>query len=1005
MKFQSFLVFLLGVFAPVIAAAEYWISVASFKNRDSAESALIKTQARSEQAFAIYGARTDKGYFFRVMAGPYLTQREAKRAQKTLSANGLNAGWIWSDGPQALKQRASNLDEASSSRESLLSGDLSGYEASSSGSEWDRDWYDEWDDELEFDENIDLGTEDTLAPENNAPIQKSIPQIPETAPEGYQLNKLRREARAPPFEHLNLAVSLNQTRPKLPPNSEPQKKNTSKDAVPAYSPEKILEFSLDMPVTLPRRETVPEGFAVDGRLQETIWASLPGADNFLVDDPDTFAKPAYRTLVKAFYTQKGLYVGIDMEQPAETLVRRLSSRDSYVRRDSVGVYLDTSGEGRYGYWMTVALGGSQSDGTLLPERQFSRDWDGAWYSGTQLTKTGWSAEFFLPWSQVAMPQNAGQRTIKVYLSRKVAHLDEDWSLPALPRTQPLFMSRMQPLMLDGVAPVQNWSVFPYLSSTNDFVRGDVSNKIGADLFWRPSTNFQATAAFKPDFGSVESDDVVVNLGAFETFFPEKRLFFQEGIEVFTATPRAEGGKPTTLLNTRRIGGIGREPELPDGIRLSDLERQKPVELEGALKTVGSIGALRYGILGAFEDQVSYEADGQRFEQEGTEYGVARALYEDKTKAGDYRAIGLLSTLTSHPDQETQAHGVDYHYLTARGEWEVDGQFLFSSADERRDGFGGFVDIGRDFGKGRRLRLGYSHYDQDLNINDLGYLRRNNLRGANGRYEINRSTSNRYRKSYVGYWFRLERNSVGEYVRKAIGVDSKVDLLDQSKVELSAAFFPAHYEDFESRGNGTYRLGDRSRLKGKYQTDRAKPVSYEINFYREDEQLSGAQVAAAVGANWRPRDNLNLGFGIGFVDRAGWLLWRNGINFATYQTNEWRPRFQLEYFPAVNHQIKLSTQWVAIRAKRRANYQLQVNGNPLTAVDDSIVKSEDFALSNLSLQLRYRWQIAPLSDLYVVYTLNGRQESVSDSFDSLFTDALRDPLAEQLTIKLRYRFGS
>ena len=91
--------------------------------------------------------------------------------------------------------------------------------------------------------------------------------------------------------------------------------------------------------------------------------------------------------------------------------------------------------------------------------------------------------------------------------------------------------------------------------------------------------------------------------------------------------------------------------------------------------------------------------------------------------------------------------------------------------------------------------------------------------------------------------------------------------------------------------------------------------------------------------------------------------------------------------------------------RRANYQLQANGDSLTAVNDSIARSEDFALSNLSLQLRYRWQIAPLSDLYVVYTLNGRQESVSDSFDSLFTDALRDPLAEQLTIKLRYRFGS
>ena len=60
--------------------------------------------------------------------------------------------------------------------------------------------------------------------------------------------------------------------------------------------------------------------------------------------------------------------------------------------------------------------------------------------------------------------------------------------------------------------------------------------------------------------------------------------------------------------------------------------------------------------------------------------------------------------------------------------------LFSSADKRENGVGGFVDIGRDLGEGRRVSVGYSHYDEHLNINDLGYLRRNDLRGANGRYE-------------------------------------------------------------------------------------------------------------------------------------------------------------------------------------------------------------------------------------------------------------------------------
>ena len=58
----------------------------------------------------------------------------------------------------------------------------------------------------------------------------------------------------------------------------------------------------------------------------------------------------------------------------------------------------------------------------------------------------------------------------------------------------------------------------------DLLESDATENVGADVFWRPSTNFQATAAIKPDFGAVESDDVVVNLGAFETFFPEKRLF-------------------------------------------------------------------------------------------------------------------------------------------------------------------------------------------------------------------------------------------------------------------------------------------------------------------------------------------------------------------------------------------------------------------------------------------------------------------------------------------------
>ena len=57
-------------------------------------------------------------------------------------------------------------------------------------------------------------------------------------------------------------------------------------------------------------------------------------------------------------------------------------------------------------------------------------------------------------------------------------------------------------------------------------------------------------------------------------------------------------------------------------------------------------------------------------------------------------------------------------------------------------------------------------------------------------------------------------------------------------------------------------------------------------------------------------------------------------------------------------------------------------------------------------MRYRWQIAPLSDLFVVYTRgsNFTNNTVDDGFDNLFRDALDQPVIDFLVIKLRYRFG-
>ena len=72
------------------------------------------------------------------------------------------------------------------------------------------------------------------------------------------------------------------------------------------------------------------------------------------------------------------------------------------------------------------------------------------------------------------------------------------------------------------------TVIPFASITSDQATEQDDAKAGADLVWKVSPGFQVSATVNPDFGAVEVDDVILNLTAMETYFPEKRLFFFGG---------------------------------------------------------------------------------------------------------------------------------------------------------------------------------------------------------------------------------------------------------------------------------------------------------------------------------------------------------------------------------------------------------------------------------------------------------------------------------------------
>ena len=97
---------------------------------------------------------------------------------------------------------------------------------------------------------------------------------------------------------------------------------------------------------------------------------------------------------------------------------------------------------------------------------------------------------------------------------------------------------------------------------------------------------------------------------------------------------------------------------------------------------------------------------------------------------------------------------------------------------------------------------------------------------------------------------------------------------------------------------------------------------------------------------------------------------------------------------------MKLQAIGLKGRLRQGYRVQPGGDAL-AVADPI---DDIDVQNLGFQIRYRYELAPLSYIYVVYGRGGfDQEPVEDGAGRLLRDSFRLRDDEQLLIKVSYRF--
>lgn len=415
---------------------------------------------------------------------------------------------------------------------------------------------------------------------------------------------------------------------------------------------------------------------IDGVDGDEAWRVATVIDGFRQFDPVEDAEPSMRTEARITYDDRNLYVFVRAFDPhPDSIMSLLSRRDERTQSDYVRLIIDSYHDRRTGYQFMVNPAGVQRDAYLFNDSNEDITWNAVWDVSTSIDSLGWTAEFRIPLSQLRYPPRE-EHTFGIGIHREVARLNERSSWPLYRRSQFGLASQLGEVGgLRGLASNRRLELMPYSVQSNETrLRADGYGRaqrmaLGADVKYGLSSNLTLDATINPDFGQVEADPAVLNLGAFEQFFEERRPFFLEGTGIFRFDIDCNDGQCTGPFYSRRIG------RAPQAGFLSEDPNAVPLNstILGAAKVTGRLSrGLSVGILDAITGRESV-AESLTVEPR-TNYLVARAQQDLR---GGRSGLGAVFTAVNR-----QLDGYTEDYLRAEAYTAgFDARHRFGPGDE------------------------------------------------------------------------------------------------------------------------------------------------------------------------------------------------------------------------------------------------------------------------------------------------------------------------------------
>ncbi|MFT7559742.1 MAG: hypothetical protein ACI93R_001657 [Flavobacteriales bacterium] len=721
---------------------------------------------------------------------------------------------------------------------------------------------------------------------------------------------------------------------------------------------------------------------LDGVLDESEWAEARIVNNFTTVEPYSLVPPEHSTLARIISNKDGIYIGIVNEQGASSQRVERIQRDGDQTADNNQIIIDFDNNKAAAYGFIVGSGGSIRDGIWSDENNFSHEWDGNWKAATHSDDKAWTSEIFIPWDIAPMAKAVGdKRELAIYIGRQVSYLAKEYASAGINASGSRFLSEFPSLTINNYA---SSSFNAFVSSTGrvDLLNDEQDGDVSLELFWKPDTSKQISLALNPDFGQVESDDLVVNFSAEESFFGDKRPFFTENQSLFDVS----GTFGLRMVHTRRMGG------------LSDVGGET-ADIDAALKFTSNGEQYSYGAFAVTE------RDGDV--SQGRDYFAGR-LVKNTQKSN----LGYMATYVERPDllRTAATHSFDYKFKLDQ-KFTLSGNLINALVDGK-DSLEGEIIEKNDVSASAKLEYQknknfyqlyeLNYFGDEFDVNDMGFLRRNNFRHfvyhSNLQVPTRDTNSKLKNKSFLT-WFEYMENLEGEVFDAYVFSSNTFQFKDTSEHEFSAWLLAEANDDQITRGNNTLKTEASWEFGYRYSEEKYDKFRYEFQAYAANFAVRGY----GWDVHFRPTVTLAEGYSVGmefdYKEKDDWKVWQQDNDIDSFSRRQFDSSINFNAQFSAKQELRLKFQWISLSAKGQDAFTVSDNGE-LIEQDREV---DSFGFSNTALQLRYQYKLGPLSNIFVVYS-RGATEDYEDRKNvfGTFSDGWQNRTGDNLLVKVRFK---